>query len=189
MPWPTTNAPGQDSPSRESASSFSSTTVTSQPSLWRLSAMVEPTLPQPMTSAFMRPRVARAERSVAQASSSTPCGKATIRTSAGRLAQDVVDGRREEARLAPPARRRAEDDEVRPALLGRLDDRVADRRARGSVGPRPRRRGRAPSAAASASDAAACSSSSTSSASSGWSSGTLITKTRLDRGRRAPPRA
>src|SRR3954470_24831872 len=44
-----------------------------------------------------------------------------------RLAQDVVDGRREEPRLASPARGRAEDDEVRPALLRRLDDRFADR--------------------------------------------------------------
>ena len=52
MPCPTMNAPGQFSPSRESASSFSSTTVTSQPSWWSWSAIVEPTRPQPMTSAF-----------------------------------------------------------------------------------------------------------------------------------------
>jgi len=53
MPWPTTNRPGQLSPSRESASSFSSTTVTSQPSAYSWRAIVEPTLPQPMINAFI----------------------------------------------------------------------------------------------------------------------------------------
>ena len=60
MPWPTTNAPRQDSPRRERASSFSSTTTTSQPSLWSWSAMVEPTRPQPMTRLSCERSVARA---------------------------------------------------------------------------------------------------------------------------------
>ena len=68
------------------------------------------------------------QRSAGPTPSRTPCGNATISTSRPRrLAQDVVDGRREEARLPAPARRRAEHDQVGPALRGRLDDRVADR--------------------------------------------------------------
>ena len=122
MPWPTMNAPGQLSPRRESASSFSSTTVTSQSSRLSWSAIVEPTLPQPMISAFMCDRsVARSYRF------ERPLREGDDQDLGRRLPQDVVDGRREEARLAPPARRGAEHDQVRPALGGGLDDRVADR--------------------------------------------------------------
>ena len=46
---------------------------------------------------------------------------------AGRVAQDVVDRRREEPRLPPPARRGAEHDQVGPARVGLVDDRIADR--------------------------------------------------------------
>ena len=52
--------PAQREPSRASASSFSSTAVTSQPSSARSRATAEPTLPQPITTSFMtsayRPR-------------------------------------------------------------------------------------------------------------------------------------
>ena len=60
-------------------------------------------------------------------SSMTVCGKATISTSHGRLAEHEVDGRREEAGLAPPARRRPEHDQVGVELVRALDDRGADR--------------------------------------------------------------
>ena len=53
---------------------------------------------------------------------------------AGRVLEHVVDGRREEARLAPPARRRAEHDQVGAAALGLVDDRVADRAGVDGVG-------------------------------------------------------
>jgi hypothetical protein len=52
IPWPTMNLPGQFSPRRVRASSFSSTTVTSQPSCWSARAIDDPTRPQPITSAF-----------------------------------------------------------------------------------------------------------------------------------------
>ena len=56
---------------------FSSTTVTSHSSRLSWRAIVAPTLPQPMISAFM------CMRSVARDyPSSDPCGKATIKTSA-----------------------------------------------------------------------------------------------------------
>ena len=60
---------------------------------------------------------------------------------ARRLAQHVVDRRREEARLAAPARRRAEHDQVGVDLARALDDRVADRA--GAHGRRLDRRRRA----------------------------------------------
>ena len=53
IPWPRTKPPFQWSPSRVSASSFSSTAVTSQPSRSSWRAMLEPTRPQPITNAFM----------------------------------------------------------------------------------------------------------------------------------------
>ena len=53
MPWPTTKPPAQFSPRRESASSRSSTAVTSHPERSSSSATAEPTLPQPITIAFM----------------------------------------------------------------------------------------------------------------------------------------
>ena len=52
MPCPTTKPPVQFSPSRWSASSFSSTAQTSQPSACNAFALAEPTRPQPMTTAF-----------------------------------------------------------------------------------------------------------------------------------------
>ena len=52
MPCPTRKPPVQCSPSRPRASSFSSTTVTSQPEPCSWSATAEPTRPQPITIAF-----------------------------------------------------------------------------------------------------------------------------------------
>src|SRR5437870_3478166 len=53
IPWPSTKPPGQSSPKRASASSFSSTAVTSYPSERSCFAIVEPTRPQPITITFM----------------------------------------------------------------------------------------------------------------------------------------
>ena len=52
MPWPTMNSPVQSSPSRPSASSRSSITVTSQPAARSCFATAEPTRPQPTTITF-----------------------------------------------------------------------------------------------------------------------------------------
>src|SRR5579884_1485897 len=122
MPWPTMNEPGQPSPRRVSASSFSSTTVTSQPSRWSSRATDEPTRPQPMTSAFMAgltvARLCLLEHALREGHD---------QHLGVRLAQDVVDRRREEAGLAPPAGRGAEHDQVGARLVRGLDDRLADR--------------------------------------------------------------
>src|SRR6476659_1818213 len=115
IPWPTRNSPSQSSPRRPSASSRSSTTETSQPASRSSFATAEPTRPQPTTITFTRPSLAQC-----------PCVSSrggellveyTLREGddqhlAGRLAQDEVDRGREEARLPPPARRGAEDDQV-----------------------------------------------------------------------------
>src|SRR5204863_8591827 len=45
---------------------------------------------------------------------------------AGRSPQDVLDGRGEEARLAAPPRRGAEDDQIRVPLARLVDDRLGD---------------------------------------------------------------
>src|SRR3954449_5089791 len=121
MPCPTRNRPGQFSPSRESASSFSSITVTSQPSFWSWSAMVEPTRPQPMINAFTKSDYSPAS------SFEHPLREGDDQHLGVRLAEHVVDRRREEPRLAAPARRRAEDDQVGLVLVRRLHDRLADR--------------------------------------------------------------
>ena len=52
IPWPTRNPPVQSSPSRPSASSRSSITLTSQPTLRSSSATELPTRPQPITRTF-----------------------------------------------------------------------------------------------------------------------------------------
>src|SRR5918994_2752370 len=52
IPWPTTKPPDQRGPSRERASSCSSTAVTSQPSSARSRATAEPTRPHPITTSF-----------------------------------------------------------------------------------------------------------------------------------------
>ena len=84
MPWPTTNPPVQLSPSRPSASSFSSRTVTSQPEPCSSSATAEPTRPHPITIAFTAGAAYSGTAQVAaNSSSSTDCGKATISTSHG----------------------------------------------------------------------------------------------------------
>src|SRR5262249_41956181 len=52
IPWPSTKPPRPFSPSRVSASSFSSTAVTSQPSSASWIATFDPTRPQPITKAL-----------------------------------------------------------------------------------------------------------------------------------------
>ena len=114
--------PFQHAPSRASASAFSSTVVTSQPSSASCCATAEPTRPHPMTTAFIderSPRVMRSHR--------MPFGEGHDEHLARGVAHDVVDGRREEPRLAAPAWRRSEHDQVGARPLGLCDDRVADR--------------------------------------------------------------
>src|SRR5439155_12105146 len=140
MPCPTTKPPVQSSPRRESADSFSSTAVTSQPSAASRFATVDPTLPHPMTIAcikstvalfagFRHPRRTDRDRRL--------CGRRLAVERAlwegddqdfrRRFLEDVVDCRREEPRLATPAGGRAEDDQVRSEPLRLADDRLADR--------------------------------------------------------------
>src|SRR5438034_9696177 len=156
-------------------------TFTSQPSRSSWSAIEEPTLPQPMTTAFIPPhsppcpldappreRLAastpRNGDSPRQPRATVPgavnpaqrLAASTARNGARRrqlgatprrgsdalehalrerdhehlarrVAKDVVDRGREERRLAPPARRRAEHDEVDAACGRLLDDRLPDR--------------------------------------------------------------
>src|SRR6185369_11202656 len=116
IPWPTTNPP-RHSPRRASAVSSSSTHVMSQPSPASSFATDDPTRPQPMIIAFMRLRLL-VEHAV---------GERDDEHLARRVAQDVVDGRREEPRLPAPARRRAEHDQVGLAARRLVDDRVPDR--------------------------------------------------------------
>src|SRR5215210_2587096 len=51
------------------------------------------------------------------------------------IAQHVIDGRAEETRLAAPARRRTEHDEVGRMGLRLADDRLADRSGSDDLGP------------------------------------------------------
>ena len=86
---------------------------------------------------------------------------------AGRAAEHVVDGRAEEPRLAPPARRRAEHDQVGADLASPSGRSPRRSRGRGRSRPRSARRARGRAACASISDALARSSCSSISASSG----------------------
>src|SRR5687768_13348190 len=117
IPWPTMNPPAQRAPRRARASSCSSIAVTSQPSSARSRATAEPTLPQPITTSFM---------------ASGYVLEHTLRERddehlAGGAPEHVIDGRREERGLAPPARRRADDDQIGSSLHGLVDDRPAER--------------------------------------------------------------
>src|SRR6187200_1802294 len=145
IPCPTTKPPRQVGPRRPSASSSSSTTVTSQPSAARPLATAEPTRPHPMTTPLTAaqptpptPPAAGHFRPANSASVTADGGPATsvFEHSVGerddehlarRAAKDEVDGRREEAGLAPPARRRAEDYEVGVPPARLVDDGVTDR--------------------------------------------------------------
>ena len=119
MPWPTMNPPAQSSPSRPSASSLLVDDVPPSPLAASSIATVEPTRPQPMTITFTRFSVARCR--------ARSCRRRLLVEHALRerddqhlargLPEHVVDRRREEARLAPPARRRAEHDQVGAAPL------------------------------------------------------------------------
>src|SRR5262249_15823485 len=106
MPWPTRKSPVQPSPRRVRASSRSSMTATSQPAAFSSSATAEPTRPHPITRTFM-------VLDPAYPSEVSGCGKLLVEDAlregddehlARRAAQHEVDGRREEARLPPPAR-------------------------------------------------------------------------------------
>src|SRR6476620_251359 len=97
IPCPTTNPPRQ-SPRRVSAISSSSTHMTSQPSPASCVATEEPPRPHPMTTAFTLLRLLVEH----------PLGERDDEHLARGVAQDVVDGRREEPGLPPPAGRRAE---------------------------------------------------------------------------------
>ena len=94
---------------------------------------------------------------------------------ARRLPQDEVDGRREEARLPPPARRRAEDDQVGVDLAGAVDDRPPDRAGADRLRRRPRRRAPRRARAPPRATRSARASASGIGASSGSSSGTATT--------------
>src|SRR5262249_46854799 len=132
IPWPTWNSPVQSSPSRPRASSFSSITLTSQPAALSCSETALPTRPHPTTSTFTGSQRSRAApRAVSSRECELlvehPLRERDDEHLAGRLAQDEVDGRREEARLPAPARRGAEHDQVGTRLARVHDDRLADR--------------------------------------------------------------
>src|SRR5262245_48593743 len=116
MPCPATKPPRQ-SPRRASALSSSSTHVTSQPSAASFVATDEPVRPQPTITTFMPLRLL-VEHAV---------GERDDEHLARGVPEHVIDRRREEARLTPPPRGRAEHDQVGLASLGLVDDRVADR--------------------------------------------------------------
>src|SRR5262245_19814433 len=127
IPWPTRNSPVQLSPSRPRASWRTSMTATSQPAAFSSSATDEPTRPHPM----MRTLMCWIQRSPASRH-----GKLLVEDAlregddedlAWGASQHVVDGRREEAGLPPPARRAAEHDQVGVRLVGMHHDRLPDR--------------------------------------------------------------
>ena len=89
MPCPTTKSPVQFSPRRWSASSFSSTAQTSQPSACNAFALAEPTRPQPMTTAFIELRLAIVCEHVLREGDDEHLARS--------VAENVLDGGREEA--------------------------------------------------------------------------------------------
>src|SRR6266508_1226699 len=156
IPCPTTNPPGQWSPRRASASSFSSMATTSQPLFVSFFATADPTRPQPTMIAFIRSDYTGAYRLSAVPKADVGRGFGGTRTVhqlsglitsrkrdvfllqhtlrirdhhhlGRRLAQHVVHRRAEEPGLPPPARRRAHHDQVDVVLAGLVDDRLADR--------------------------------------------------------------
>ena len=158
IPWPTTKPPAQSSPSRPSASSFSSTAVTSQPSRSSWSATCEPTRPQPMTIAFMRLSVAQrlVRRRPPRA---RPAGR---RRPAPRRAPCAGRSRPSGEKKRDCRRQRgAEPSTIRSAPRSRRPRRRSPRRSSGRGRSRPATSTpwSAPSSRASASDAAARSSS------------------------------
>src|SRR5215212_10391049 len=86
IPCPTTKPPAQRAPSRPSASSFSSTAVTSQPSSARSRATAAPTLPHPITTSFMCSEYVLEDA----------LRKRDDEYLAWRVAERIFDGRREE---------------------------------------------------------------------------------------------
>src|SRR6059036_1772053 len=98
IPCPTTKPPDQCSPSRASASSFSSIAVTSQPLFVSFFATAEPTRPHPTTIAFIGLRLHGSGRPDLL---ENPLRVRDHHHLARGLAQDVIDRGAEEARLAP----------------------------------------------------------------------------------------
>src|SRR6266511_1471908 len=147
IPCPTTNPPGQWSPRRASASSFSSMATTSQPLFVSFFATADPARPQPTMIAFIRSDYTGAYRLSAVPKADVGRGFGGTRTVhqlsglitsrkrdvfllqhtlrirdhhhlGRRLAQHVVHRRAEEPGLPPPARRRAHHDQVDVVLAG-----------------------------------------------------------------------
>src|SRR3989440_4385799 len=99
MPWPSTKPPRQFSPSLVSASSFSSTAVTSQPSSASWSATFDPTRPQPITNALTGSGYLRRLEYRFLFFLEDALRKCDYEHLARRLLEHVLDRRREEARL------------------------------------------------------------------------------------------
>src|SRR2546422_2093005 len=123
IPCPTTKPPGQWSPRRARASSFSSIATTSQPTFVSFFATAEPTRPQPTTIAF----ISDLRLHLRPVFFEDALWIGDHHHLAGSAAQDVVHCGTEEARLAPPAGGRAEHDQVGAGLASLVDDRLADR--------------------------------------------------------------
>src|SRR6266516_6038792 len=126
MPCPTTKPPGQWSPRRASASSFSSIATTSQPTFVSFFATEDPTLPQPTTIAFisvLRLHLLRQSEVFFQDALRIGDDHHLARGPA----KNVVDGRAEEPGLAPPPGRRAHHDQICVVPDRLVDDRLPDR--------------------------------------------------------------
>ena len=159
IPWPTWNSPVQSSPSRPSASSRSSITLTSQPAARRSQrdgAADAAASDHQHLHACQRSPVAPARLSRAPAPRrARAAGTRRSSTSHGawRSTKSTVGEKKRDWRR----QRGEEPSTIRSALsLARtVDDRPADRAGADGRRPRPRRRARAPSARASSSDASA----------------------------------
>ena len=131
IPWPSVESPPVLAEPRQRLLASRRPRRPPSPRRASAAASAEPTRPQPTMIAFMSSTI------LASSSSRTPCGIGDDHHLAGRRAQDLVDRRAEEARLAAPARRGAHHDQVGAVSSRRLDDRLAERRGPGR--PRPRR--------------------------------------------------
>src|SRR4029453_13080002 len=113
IPCPSTNPPRQFSPSRVSASSFSSTAVTSQPSSASSIATFDPTRPQPITKALTGSGYLRRFEFRGLLVFLEHALRERHHEHLGRpLLEHVFARRREEACLTPPPGRGADHDQV-----------------------------------------------------------------------------
>ena len=103
MPWPRTKPPRQPGPRRWSASSDSSTTDTSQPSLASPFATADPTRPHPMTTAFTAGQVTprTRPRGTRRRAPRTALGAGRSRRSERRSAIGAASVRRTRRRSGP----------------------------------------------------------------------------------------